>query len=324
MFPLLYIEYIYVPASFWVKSVYVRAYRLHQKNHVCSSDYAAGTCNTYMYIYINTYYIHSRYSIYTGVFILRTQTMDHIKGNPSKLPYMCIVWFPPKRSHLMTPAIFYLGRCGVVTICCPEAQHAQESWNMIWSLWGMETPGPGTWRIPGPSQTSHASGRFKNLQDPGISKTWVIICIYKCLNKKKLFVHTGHSKKKTSRTSTCPDILFVELTGIFPRKLREKRWNLRQTSHHQFEFPWAHGHHHRWLTHLLTSSNRKFPMEEAVTTRVLECYFLCVPGAFVGEKHGKTLQVISNLCVVVCSWYNQTSKSEIQNHQQAMKIIKWI
>ena len=32
---------------------------------------------------------------YTGVIILPTQTMHYYKGNSSKLPYICIVWFPP-------------------------------------------------------------------------------------------------------------------------------------------------------------------------------------------------------------------------------------
>ena len=38
-----------------------------------------------------------------GIIILPTQTMHYYKGNPSKVPYICIVWFPPNRYFLMTP-----------------------------------------------------------------------------------------------------------------------------------------------------------------------------------------------------------------------------
>ena len=38
-----------------------------------------------------------------GVIILPTQTRHYHRGNPSKLPYICIVWSSQK-GHVMTPA----------------------------------------------------------------------------------------------------------------------------------------------------------------------------------------------------------------------------
>ena len=66
----------------------------------------------------------------------------------------------------MTPAIFYLGLCGVVTICCHEAHHGILEHDMVPLGHGDTWPG-----YLEDSQTSHASGHFKNLQDPGLSKT---------------------------------------------------------------------------------------------------------------------------------------------------------
>ena len=38
----------------------------------------------------------------TGVIVLPHQTMHYCKGNPSKLPYICIVWYT-QMNNLMTP-----------------------------------------------------------------------------------------------------------------------------------------------------------------------------------------------------------------------------
>ena len=40
---------------------------------------------------------------FSGVIIFPAQTMHYYKGNPTKLPYICIVWFNQNGSHLMTP-----------------------------------------------------------------------------------------------------------------------------------------------------------------------------------------------------------------------------
>ncbi len=44
--------------------------------------------------------------------------MHYYKGNPSKLPYICIVWLPPNGSHVMTPETRWRSSCGSRYIWC--------------------------------------------------------------------------------------------------------------------------------------------------------------------------------------------------------------
>ena len=111
-------------------------------------------------------------------------------------------------------------------------------------------------------------------------------------------MHTGHSPEKTSRTSIALDILFVELTTNLPPKTPRKTMEPPTNKSPSIWVPLGS----RSSSSLIDSPPDKFKQKfsDGRSCNYGGCgvFFLCVPGAFLGEKHGKTLQVISNLCVL--------------------------
>ena len=123
--------------------------------------------------------------------------MHYYKGNPSKLPYICIVWFNQNGSHLMTPVF-------------RESEFIIECFGSFW-IFQIEkhyiSPG-GVWNLTLPE--ANMTLGFESIfwkEGTSISSTFVFQLVF-CI-----FFH-AKMVKRTSRLEICPHNLPTNASNL--------------------------------------------------------------------------------------------------------------